>query len=725
MLAVLCLPAVAAAQDAPEPVIIVTAPRSLPLPVRELGREDIDSYGAGSIGELLDELLSEEGEGSPVVLINGRRASGLEELSDYPPEALTGVEILPSGSGAGVAASPTRKVVNLLLARRFDGRIGRAAVRVATDGGWGAGRVEGTFTRIRGPARLNLTLRARAESALTEAERDIVQPDGSQPGEGKARTLVPSLRGTDLSLSGATRLGPEVDLSGSGRLTFADRNSGLGLGSEGFGRDQNARLLGGRLNSTLNAEVAGWTLALLGTLDADRRQVITATGTAEDRSLLRSLSTALELSAIRQLFALPAGELQLNLGGGFNSDHYRSIARRSAVDGASGFTERTVNASAGLVIPLAGGPDRFLRPIGELNLSLDGGLTKVQDGGRFATGSLGLVWQPLSWIRLTGAFSRATTPPAVRFRREAGLITPGVLVFDPLSGTSVRVTEISNPLGTRVRARSTQERFGITLNPRTAIDLRVESEWSRRRERDFAGDLPLASSAVLSAFPDRFTRDPSGVLTAIDVSPILFSRRSESQWRNALNLRFFLAPAPVSRGDRGDEGEEGGDDAAPRGSRPRLQLSLSHTLLLSSKLTLREGQPAIDLLSREAILFAGGRPRHQLELSTNASRSGMGLRLAASYRSASRIGVADSGSGSQELRFGALGTLSLRAFAEADRLLGNGPLTKGSRISLNFNNLTNARERVRNADGLTPLAYQPGLRDPLGRTVELEVRRRF
>jgi hypothetical protein len=37
------------------------------------------------------------------------------------------------------------------------------------------------------------------------------------------------------------------------------------------------------------------------------------------------------------------------------------------------------------------------------------------------------------------------------------------------------------------------------------------------------------------------------------------------------------------------------------------------------------------------------------------------------------------------------------------------------RLSLNITNVANHRQRVRDADGVTPLQYQPGYRDPLGR----------
>ena len=723
LLATAAIPSLAPAQQADQ-VLVVTAPRTLPAPVRQLGRGEIDGYGAGSIGELLSEVLAEENEDAPIVLINGRRASGLDELSDYPPEALEKLEVLAPGSGPQVGASPTRKVVNLVLAKRFDGKIGRTIFRTATESGWRAARAEGTFTRIRGPSRLNLTLRARGEQALTEAERDIVQPAGSLLDEGRARTLLPTLRGTDLSLSGATRLSERVDLSGSGRLSLTRRNARLGLTPTGLTREQDSNLLGGRLNATLNAEVADWSVALLGTLDADRRRVDTDLDLASRRSTIRSLASTLNLSAVRPLFALPAGPLQLNIGATFSSDHYRSTIRRSgAADNANSFIERTYGTSAGLLVPIAGGPDDVLRPLGEVSLSLDAGLTRVEDSGTFATGSLGLVWEPFTWLRVSGGLSRSSSPPDARFRREAAaLVTPGVLVFDPLTGSSVRVDEISGPLGVRARPRSEQERLSVTLTPPSAIDLRLESEFSRRRERDLVGDLPLASSLVLAAFPARFVRNSSGVLTVVDVSPVLFHARSESDWRNAVSLRFRLGGGGGLK-----QAEEGAptEDPAPRGRGTSLQLTLAHTLLLSSRLTLRDGLAPIDLLSGNAVLFSGGRPRHQIDLSANLTRSGMGLRVAAAYRSSSIVGLSDLSGAPRQLRFGALGTFNARAFAEADRLFGQSKLTGGTRLSLAITNFANAREEIRDRLGATPLAYQPAFRDALGRTIEFEVRRRF
>jgi hypothetical protein len=47
------------------------------------------------------------------------------------------------------------------------------------------------------------------------------------------------------------------------------------------------------------------------------------------------------------------------------------------------------------------------------------------------------------------------------------------------------------------------------------------------------------------------------------------------------------------------------------------------------------------------------------------------------------------------------------------------------RLSIDVLNVTNDRQTVRNSAGTTPLQYQPGYRDALGRTIEFEVRKVF
>jgi iron complex outermembrane recepter protein len=79
----------------------------------------------------------------------------------------------------------------------------------------------------------------------------------------------------------------------------------------------------------------------------------------------------------------------------------------------------------------------------------------------------------------------------------------------------------------------------------------------------------------------------------------------------------------------------------------------------------------------------------------------------------------------QELRFSPLLLVNLRAFADAQRLFGRSDWWRGTRLSFNVLNAFNDRQSVRDPFGATPLQYQPAYRDPIGRTVELEIRKVF
>jgi len=80
--------------------IVVTAPGErgavvgrTPPDIR-LDRDDIATYGAGNIGELLQSLSPQTGQ-RPVILVNGRRVASVQDINRLPPEAIARVEILP------------------------------------------------------------------------------------------------------------------------------------------------------------------------------------------------------------------------------------------------------------------------------------------------------------------------------------------------------------------------------------------------------------------------------------------------------------------------------------------------------------------------------------------------------------------------------------------------------------------------------------------------------
>ena len=138
-------------------------------PELQLGPLDIQSYGVSTVTELLDELAiqtnSSRGRGgeSPVVLLNGKRISGLGEVRDIPTEAILRVDILPEETALSYGFTADQKVVNFVLRPRFRALTGEGTVGTPTAGGQVNGKVEADSAGsiwARGMALVMLPIRA-------------------------------------------------------------------------------------------------------------------------------------------------------------------------------------------------------------------------------------------------------------------------------------------------------------------------------------------------------------------------------------------------------------------------------------------------------------------------------------------------------------------------------------------------------------------------------------
>jgi len=157
-----------------------------------------------------------------------------------------------------------------------------------------------------------------------------------------------------------------------------------------------------------------------------------------------------------------------------------------------------------------------------------------------------------------------------------------------------------------------------------------------------------------------------------------------------------------------------------------VQIALYHTWYFRDDVLVRPGTAPLDLLNGDAITATGGQPRHQLELQLGYSNNGLGARLSGDWQSGTAVAGAP-GSPGGDLHFSPLATANLRLFADLGRLgsLGTHAWARGARVTLSLTNVTDARERVRDATGATPLRYQPDYLDPLGRTVKISLRKLF
>jgi iron complex outermembrane recepter protein len=77
------------------------------------------------------------------------------------------------------------------------------------------------------------------------------------------------------------------------------------------------------------------------------------------------------------------------------------------------------------------------------------------------------------------------------------------------------------------------------------------------------------------------------------------------------------------------------------------------------------------------------------------------------------------------LTFDSLTTLDLKAFTDLGDLFPQDISLKGTRVTVSVDNLFNDRQVVTNTAGGTPQAYQPVYRDPVGRTLQIELRKVF
>ncbi len=737
-LALLALAGAAAAPlQAAEPAdpneIIITGFRQLMnvRPERSLNESDVAAYGLSNIGELFDEFDAEQGDGTePLFLIDGKRAAGLGEVATFPIEVVSGIDVFPAGTAARLGATPGRRVYNIRLKPNALVSVTRGIVRGATGGHWSSRTAELSATSIQRPRRLHVAARVQDASDLLESDRNVRQPDGSPAELGRSRTLRPASGGVELRLSAADQLTDWLGGSVTAKIVNDTKRALLGLAPSQLPREQRSRNRAALVDLQLNGEAGDWLLSFAGSYQDELRKTRTDTGSAESLGTARSLVQAQarraegELTASRAVLNLPAGEMRLTASASYSRDSIRGRRDFNQVRLSDLYTQAISELSVGLDLPLISRAGGFLSPLGELSASTRFSRSRVTDLGNLSNSSYSLRWQPVSWINLSGSITTGRTPPAVGLLAEPLLETPGVRYFDPLRGESVDVLEISggNPeLGTQ---RGDSRRLSLHVKPLGWAPLELTGDYSVARNREFVTVLPLASDLLFLAFPERFSRDADGTLARIDSRPVSFARQTEEQFRYGFNLTLPVgsvqrAADPVADGD-----DEPGSGRLDRGSR-RMQLTASHTWLLKSSLLIRPDLDPVDLLSPDAIALGGaGRPRHRLNFTLGYAERGLGIRTSGEYRSASHLALGGASSAGA-LRFSPLTTLNIRAFASGARISPGSAWVKGTRFSLSVLNLLNGRQRVRDAEGSTPLAFQPAYLDSVGRSMQFELRKSF
>ena len=154
----------------------------------------------------------------------------------------------------------------------------------------------------------------------------------------------------------------------------------------------------------------------------------------------------------------------------------------------------------------------------------------------------------------------------------------------------------------------------------------------------------------------------------------------------------------------------------------RLFVSLSHTINLEDQRVLADGFPVQDFLNGAASGL-GGKPEHEVRLTSGVFYKGYGARLSASWQSATEVDTSSS-----VLTFSDQTSVNLRFFHSVtdQTFIGrNVEWLRGTRFSLEIDNLLDDVVTVTDNTGVVPLRYEGNRLDPVGTQVMFSVRRQF
>lgn len=672
-----------------------------------LDPRDIRATGAGSISELLEAIApqtrsgSGRGGGRPVMLLNGRRISGFNEIRNIPPEAIERVDILPEAVALRYGYRADQRVVNIVLRRRFDAVTAELEGGMATAGGRGSYEADLNYLNINQAGRFSLDFEYEHADPLFESERDIVQSVNAPAGIGDFRTLLAETDSLQLGGTVARTIFGDVAATLNGRIELNDSESGLGLAADGrpLARESDSRTA--TIGIALNGQIRPWRWSFTGNYTDVASESLTerADSLVADRSETDNRTGSASLVMNGPLFAMPAGEVSATVRGGFDTRDFSSRALRGGTEQIRDLSRDRFSLQTNIDVPIASRREGVLDAIGDVSANFNAEVEHFSDFGTLRTLGAGLNWSPIEQVNLGVTYTNEDGAPEMNQLGDPLVATPNVRVFDFVRGETVDITRLDggNPGLIADNRREIALRFNA--RPFEDKDISFIAGYTDSSIRNPIAGFPTATPEIEAAFPDRFTRDSSGRLVQIDARPVNFERSDRRELRWGVNFSEPIGPqrpqggwrgrmgqgagagrgAPgqggQGQGAQGQQGQQppaggqqgqgprpGGAEQGPRpgggrgfgggggrgfgggggpfgggGGGGRLQLALFHTWHLENSILIREGLEPLDLLDGSATGSRGGQPRHELELQAGIFKDGLGARLTGNWRSGTMV----------------------------------------------------------------------------------------
>ncbi|HKT86474.1 MAG TPA: TonB-dependent receptor [Novosphingobium sp.] len=591
--------------------IVVTAPRihgeiEVPnQPIQTFDEEDIASYGADSIADLIDALSPQttsgrgRGDGRPVMLINGQRITSFREMRNIPPEAIRKLEVLPEEVALRFGYPANQRVVNIILKDRFNAVTAAGEYNRPTRGGYDNYEVESGLFKIAGPRRYNISAKLTETSMLTENERGIIQNGVNVPGVGfidptPYRSLAP--KDSVLELNGTMTQGlGEGGLAGSitvnGAYSHEQSTSLSGISSATMGPDGGITvdpLTSLVVTDTFQSGLGYSTMLGRWTFSATADGTYTDTNTRVDKrpedptdgefvpglGVDIARNRELSLTSLATLtgtpFRMPAGDANLTIKAGFDFDHTNSEDTRSELDPVR-LKRGDVSGGVNLALPLAKRGD-FLGALGDFTLNLGGGVDHLSDFGTLKNWNLGLTWNPTDRLSFQASYLVEDAAPTLAQLGAPTILTYNVPVYDFANGMTSLVTVTTGGNPDLVKEKQRDIKLSATWQLPFLKRSNLLVEYFRNRSSDVTETFPLLTPAIEAAFPGRVIRDADGRLIAIDRRPVTYDEIASSSIRWGFNLSGSLGKDQGGRGFGGRDlappaQAHGGPDATSGGNR--------------------------------------------------------------------------------------------------------------------------------------------------------------
>lgn len=664
-------------------------------PERELGTEEIDNLGAYDIGQVINRIGEDLGlQQPPLIIVNGRRVVDARNFLGFPPDALARLEILPQQASAVYGGDPARKVVNIVLVPEFRSRDGLVRASRPTAGGTSTLAVDARQSQLKETDTLLFSVEAARTTSLRANERSGVL--GNNPAR-EGSTLRPATRTAAANLSMTGAIG---DWATS--LTASAQEQRSRFSSQVGGTALDTRQATSILNASggVSGSAYGWSVRMgLDVVASESQQKGILDLTA------RTLSGVATLSADQTLIDLPAGPMLMTV----DAQYLRARNETAAPGLDAAQSSQALDVRSGLTLPIWSAlQGERASGWGDLLVTLGGRVRTLDTAGADGQGlNAGFAWTPWGRYRFTGQWSRATDAPTSDQRFAPLLYGAPQTVYDFRSGEAVEILVLTggNPdlRGQETRSAS----IGASAGPFGRWGIQGSLNLQSTRSTDAIGALPALTPATEAAFPDRYLRDASGRLFAIDQRTINLQEIASDTLSSGLTANIPMGDAATSR----------------RGS---VQVSLTHTWRLADRLTIRDDLPAFDQLAGDG----GGVSRHQATLRMDGRLGRWGANLNAAWRSSARIRRDVDQDGPQDLLLSPLTTIDLKIstvleMKQAVTTEAGRRRNDGLRLELEIENLFDARPDARLGNGSPAPGYGRNDRDPLGRTIRISASRRF